>query len=319
MEKSNLYESVTEKIVDLLENHKLEWNKPWIYLDDEHSLAQNGVSNNEYNGINQIVLSLTAAAKGYAKNIWMTYNQIKKSGGHVKKGEQSARVLFFDHYYVDGDGTTLDRELIEKMKMTNEDLKAIGARKVGFLRYFAVFNVMQTESLPQEFYRMKFMPPVSEVQKNEKAEELIRSTGAKIEKVIGNRAVYNPVFDNIVLPDLKQFKGSEAYYETALHELGHWTGHPSRLNRNLRNNFGSKEYAFEELVAELTSAFLCAELGFSKSISNNAAYIDSWIHVLQDDKRAIFKAARLAEKAAKFVKEQRAGCEQITENRVRRN
>ena len=148
---------------------------------------------------------------------------------------------------------------------------------------------------------MNEQPLLTEVEKDDTAEKLISNTRARIIHMVANEACYNYLHDVIFLPERNQFKGTAPYYETALHELAHWTGHKSRLDRSLKNIFGSDEYAKEELLAELCSAFLCADLGFSMSITNSAAYIQDWIRVLKADSRYIFKAVRGAEEAAKFI------------------
>ncbi len=168
------------------------------------------------------------------------------------------------------------------------------------MKYY-VFNVTQTSGLPPNMYTLPLEVKLSEFEKDDKAESLIQSTQARIIHFISNEACYNFVNDVIFLPERLQFKGTVPYYETILHELAHWTGHSSRLNRSIKHVFGTSGYAHEELVAELCAAFLCAELGFTKCISNNAAYIHGWVQLLQSDSKYIFKVMHESETAAKFI------------------
>lgn len=299
--KKNLYQEVTDTIITLLSEHISEyWNKPWVALDNEGLPARNAFSGNTYKGLNQMLLSFTAFKKEYPKNQWMTFNQIRQKGGSILKGEKSTSIYFWKFLFLDENGKRLDASKYEKL--SPEQLKVQGITKRPLLRYFNIFNIFQTTGLDEAFYKVEATKELEEFEKDERAENLINSTNANITYKAGNRAYYNPSSDSITLPLRKQFTGKEAFYETSLHELGHWTGHPSRLNRDLFNKFGSESYAREELVAELTTAFLCAELGFTKTITNNAAYIQSWISKLEDDNRFIFKAASQAEKASTFIK-----------------
>jgi antirestriction protein ArdC len=229
----------------------------------------------------------------------MTFNQIKNLGGMVKNGEKSTPVIAhireFRHY----NGYKLQDHEVEDMG----GLEA--ARKLGFDEkaynvLHKVFNVDQTQGLPQQFYEVKSVDFPGLFKRDELAEKLIKNTGAAIEYSVSNRAFYSPISDTIQMPVHEQFKGQEPFYETVLHELGHWTGHKSRLDRLDKIN-SPKGHAKEELVAELTSTFLCAELGFSKPISNNVSYIQSWMKELENDKRLVVKAAREAEIASAYV------------------
>lgn len=179
-----------------------------------------------------------------------------------------------------------------------------GIISIPVLKLYRVFNVAQTEGLDPALYEAEPQEPLQEFEKDERAENLIHSTGANIEITESNRAYYDPIIDKIRLPLREQFKGdTEPFYATALHELGHWTGHEKRLNREFIGVFGDPAYAKEELVAELSSAYCCAALGFSKTITNNAAYIKNWLGVLKQDNKAVIRAANQAQKAADFILE----------------
>lgn len=300
MKQQDIYQTVTNDIIKLLENHIAEgWKQPWIAMGADNSPAKNATTGKAYRGINQFLLGMQLMQKKYLKNQWLTFKQAKDLNAKVKKGEKSSPIVFTKPAYV-----TKDSDFIPLDKMgdlTPEQQKAKGLKKIFMLKMYRVFNVVQTEGLAPEFYHIEPQEPLPEFERNEKAENLISSTDAKIEIVKSNKAFYNPNLDKIQLPLREQFKGTEPFYSTALHELGHWTGHPSRLNRDLKNKFGDASYAKEELVAELTSAFLCATLGFEKTITQNAAYLKGWLGALKKDNKAIVKAAQQAQKAADYI------------------
>lgn len=295
--KVNLYQVVTDKIIDLLENQKLTWDKPWVAITSDGRRAHNVISKRTYSGINQILLSIRQMESGYPYSGWLTFNQVKKLGGRVLLGQKSSEIFFTQLVFYGKNGKRYEFEQVQEM--TEE--KQCDLKKHLILRYYNVFNIAQTSGLEDAFYEMEEIPILSSIEKDERAEDLINNTDASIIHWPSNEAFYNSINDVICLPRREQFKGKTAYYETVLHELSHWTGHPMRLNRNMKNVFGSEDYGKEELVAELCSSFLCAELGFSKTITNNAAYIQNWIDVLNNDHRFIFKAVRSAEKAAMYI------------------
>ncbi|KAA3621020.1 MAG: DUF1738 domain-containing protein [Bacteroidetes bacterium] len=297
--KVNLYQEVTNRIIDLLENQELTWDKPWVNISSDGKRAYNGHSKRIYSGINQILLSLIQMNKSFPYSGWLTFNQIKKLGGQVISGQKSSEVFYFQLFFYDHQGKRYEWEQVKDM--TEEEQKRLELKKRFFLRYFRVFNIAQTKGLDDSYYQLNETPVLTPIEKDDKAENLIYSTNAEIIHWPSNEAFYNSINDNICLPKREQFKGKVSYYETVLHELGHWTGHPSRLNRQLLNVFGSEDYAKEELVAELCCAFLCSELGFSKTITNNAAYIQNWVEVLKKDHKYIFKAVSNAEKAAEYI------------------
>ena len=188
--------------------------------------------------------------------------------------------------------------------MNIHEYRANKIEPVPILKLYQVFNLTaQTEGLNEAFYEPpEVQDELKPFERDEAAENLIRETGAKVIEKQGNRAFYDIKADHIVLPSREQFKGeAEPFYATALHELGHRTGHSSRLAREFGKSFGDSTYAKEELVAELTSAFCCAHLGFTKNISSNAAYIKNWLSVLKDDSKAIVRASSQAQKAADYI------------------
>lgn len=295
----NLYDEITSTIVELLNQSLDGFKQPWIGLDSNGEKAHNLMSKKPYNGINQILLSYQAYKKGYSLNSWMTFQNVTSMGGNIKKGEKSTMIVFYKFLFIDGNGKKLSQEFVSKLSPA--DFQSRGIKKIPYLKYYNVFNVFQTERLSPSFYEVPEVVPMPEFEKDDAAESLIASTGAKVIYIPGDKACYRTLSDEIQLPLRAQFTAAEGFYEVALHELAHWTGHPTRLNREKGKKFGDEKYAFEELIAELTSAFLCAELGFTKTITNQAAYLKSWITVLKSDNKAIFKAAKLAEQASDFI------------------
>ncbi len=297
--QSNLYLTVTNQIVELLENQKLTWDKPWVSISKDGKRPHNAGTGRTYSGLNQILLSMQQMRAGYPYSGWLTFKQIKDEGGRVIVGNKSSSIFHYKLIYYDNVGKKYEQEQILQMSLTEQ--KNLDLKRQAILLYYNVFNIAQTSGLAESYYELNETQFHSEVEKDELAENLIASTKARILYMVCNEACYNYLHDVIFLPDRMQFKGMVPYYETVLHELAHWTGHTSRLNRSLKNIFGTDEYAKEELIAELCSAFLCADLGFSMGITNSAAYIQDWIRVLKADSRYIFKAIRSSEDAAKYI------------------
>lgn len=297
--KPNLYLTVTNQIVDLLESQKLTWDKPWISLSKDGKRPHNAGSGRMYSGLNQILLSMRQLKSGYPYSGWMTFKQIQDSGGWVKAGNKASSIFHYQLTYYDNVGRKYEPPQV--LQMTLNERRELDLKKHSILLYYNVFNLAQTSGLAESFYLLNDQPKFTEVGMDDSAEKLVGSTKARIIHMVANEACYNHVNDVIFLPERIQFKGTVPYYETVLHELAHWTGHKTRLNRSLKNVFGTEEYVKEELIAELCSAFLCADLGFTMSISNNAAYIQDWINALKADSRYIFKAIRSAEEAAKYI------------------
>jgi antirestriction protein ArdC len=267
---SDHYAEVTEKLVASIQSAidndtQLPWAKPWKSL----GLLRNGGSNRPYRGVNTLILGMTP----YADPRWFTFSQIKEMGGSIK-GQKSTMIV---------------QPKIIKDKESKE-MKFIG------FKYLPVFNAEQIEGVTFPTLEEK-----SDNERHEKAEEVIKDTNAKISHG-GDRACYIPSEDRINLPTFDSFKSADHYYSTAFHELGHWCGNESRLNRDLSGRFGSENYAMEELVAELTSSFVCRDLEIDNiSCDHTAAYLQSWLKVLGSDTKAIFRASSLAETATKTI------------------
>lgn len=306
MNNETIYQSVTDTIIKLLESQLETWNRPWIAFGADNDYARNAQSKAYYKGINQFILSFTLMGKGYLKNAWLTYHQVEELGGHVIKGEKSSPIIFYKTSYVDKDSSFYSADQLTRMSPQAQSEK--GIKKVPILRLYYLFNVSQTEGLAPAYYEVLPSEPLCDIQKDERAESLIVATKANIDIIESNRAYYDPIADRIRLPLREQFRGeAEDFYATALHELGHWTGHPSRLNRDLSGIFGDASYSREELVGELCAAFTCAALGFSKGITQNAAYIKSWLAILKEDNKAVVRASFQAQKAADYLLAFRSG------------
>ena len=284
--RTDVYERVTARIIADLEKGVRPWLKPW---NVEHAagritrpLRHNGTP---YKGINVLLLWGEAMERGYAAPLWMTYRQAQELDAQVRKGEHGSLVVYAD-------------------KITRTDTDEAGEaieREIRFMKGYTVFNVEQIDGLPTHYYAQPVTPlPVSE--RDEQADRFISGTAAVLRHG-GNQAFYAPSRDLIQLPPFEAFRDKESYYATALHELTHWTRHPSRLDRDFgRQRFGDQGYAREELVAELGAAFLCADLGLTPDIrDDHAAYLGHWLTVLKSDKRAIFQAAAHAQRAADYL------------------
>lgn len=294
--KSDIYQDITNSIIEALESGVKPWNRPWT---DQHAagsmrfpVRHNGIA---YRGINVIALWAAAAAKGYSNPMWMTYRQAQELGGQVRKGEKSSQSVFF--------------KSIAKDDETGPDGKP---RKIWFAKNNAVFNVDQIDGLPDEYYS-RTKPILDESQRIAHCEEFFAATGARV--VEGGGCYYSPSDDKITMVPFGYFKRPELYYSTLGHEVIHWTKGPGRLDRDFgRKRWGDAGYAQEELVAELGAAFLAAELGIElEDREDHAAYIGSWLRELKNDKKYIFQAASHAQKAVDWVMEVAAARQAIAE------
>lgn len=274
----DIYAMITDRIIAALEQGTVPWHKPWTGGEMRCISYSTG---KPYSFLNCILL-------GCVSGEYITYNQAVSAGGHVKAGEKSRIVVFW--------------KPIEK-----EDPDT-GEKKPFFvLRYYNVFHISQCENIEPR-WRSSCPAPGSDLQPNEYAEEIIQDylkrSGVKLTVTQSNNAFYRPYTDEVVIPQLSQYKHVAEYYSTCFHELTHSTGHPSRLNRLTEDaGFGSETYSAEELVAELGSAFLVNRVGLEtdECFNNSAAYIAGWLSVLKNDKRMIVTAAGKAEKATKLI------------------
>lgn len=285
--KADIYERITNQIVQALQQGVRPWMQPW---SGEHTagritrpLRANGVP---YRGINVVMLWAEAVERGYAAPIWMTFKQAQELGAHIRKGERGSLVVY---------AGALHRA--ETDESSGEEIE----REIPYLKGYAVFNVEQIDGLP-EHYSRPAIQVLDPVQRIERADAFFSATGADIRHG-GNRAFYSAGEDRIQLPPFEAFRDAESYYATLAHESVHWTRHKDRLERDFgRKRWGDEGYAAEELVAELGSAFLCCDLDITPELrDDHAAYIASWLNVLQNDKRAIFTAAAHAQRAVDFL------------------
>jgi antirestriction protein ArdC len=285
--RQDVYTRITDKIIVDLEKGVRPWMKPW---NAEHAagritkpLRHNG---QPYNGINILMLWSAAVSEGYSAPIWMTFRQAKELGANVRKGEKGELVVY---------ANTVTRT--EQDDTTGEELE----HTIPFMKGYTVFNVEQIEGLPSHYYQLA-EPVLDPVQRISHAEAFFTATGARIGHG-GNQAYYTIGADRIQMPPFESFRDAESYYATLAHETTHWTRHPSRLDRDFgRQRFGDEGYAQEELVAELGSAFLSADLELTPEVrEDHTAYIESWLKVLKNDKRAIFTAAAHAQRAVDYL------------------
>ncbi|RIV87490.1 ArdC family protein [Aurantiacibacter zhengii] len=286
MAKFDTYQEVTDRVIAALEAGTKPWEAGW---DGAGSLQEPRRANGlPYRGINVLLLWMAAAENGWNGQHWVTFKQAKACGAKVRKGEKGTRIVFFKQ---------LD---VERENDAGETEQA----RIPMLRTYTVFNADQVDDLPEGIATAPIAPTPG-LERDQEREDALRSCGARITEG-GTRAFYQPVADCITMPDFERFADGGQYLATLAHELCHWTGHKSRLDRNLtaQGPFGSPGYAQEELVAELGAAFIGARLGIAGDhIENHAAYLGSWLKALKNDKRHIFKAAAAAQRAADLVLE----------------
>ena len=299
MNKTDAYQLVTDRIIEALEAGVIPWRKPW------GSASQGGrhvsIDGNRYKGVNPLLLDLAAQAAGYKVPLWMTFNAAKRHGGSVKKGERSTVVVFW--------------KVLEKEER-NEKTGKIEKKKIPVLRYFRVFNIAQTEGvlIPDRIFdELEANLAPREKGKIEAAEEILvgylgtENGGPAVrETESASGCYYTPAGDAVTMVARERFESLEQFYSVAFHEAGHSTGHADRLARKGVTDltaFGSHQYAREELVAEMTAAFLCFEAGIENEATQDqtTAYLQSWIRALTDDPKAVVIAAAQAAKAANWI------------------
>ena len=280
----SLHDTVTNRIIHELEQGCFPWAQPWASSGATPlGLPINASTGRPYSGVNILLLWFAAIEQGRPCQRWLTFKQALALGGNVRKGEKGTMVVYADTFVPKGE--------LEKAASSGEE-----ARRVGFLKRFTVFHPDQCDGLPPDPDATPF-PGRSEIIPD--VEKVIAATGADI-RIGGEMAFYAPGPDFIQVPPQEAYFEPINWYRTKLHELGHWTGHGSRLKRDFSGGRGGDAYAREELVAELCSAFLCAELGIAPTV-RHADYLGAWLDILKSDNRAIFTAASLASKAANFV------------------
>lgn len=278
--KRDLYAEVSARICADLERGAAPWIKPWSATPGANTPC-NAVTNRPYSGCNVVLLWMAQAA-GYRTPRYLTFKQALELGGNVRKGERGTRVYF-----------------VKQLQVRDEE-QADATRIVPLLREYIVFNVDQCDGLPARVLTPGRATPRYWDQRDPTIDAFLACSGADIRDGFGE-AYYRPGDDFISMPRFEAFKSAAHFYGVAFHELGHWTGHKSRLDRDLRSRFGERAYAAEELVAELCAAFLCAEFSIDGDL-RHAGYIASWIGLLQADPRAFFTACSKAQAAADFLR-----------------
>jgi len=282
--RQSLCAEVTAKFIAELEAGRLPWVQPWDASRCACTMPGNAVSGRGYSGINVLILWAAVGEQGFASQRWLTYRQAEQAGGLVRRGERGTVICYADRF------TPRD----EADKAQSEDREA---RTVAFLKRFTVFNLDQCDGLPEALTSSP--APLDPLVAIEQADRVIQVSGADV-RIGGGEAYYAPAHDYVAVPSQAAFHEPINWYRTALQELGHWTGHTSRLGRDQSGKFGSAAYAREELVAEMASAFACASLGIVPTV-RHADYVGAWLEVLRADEKAIFRAASVASKAADFL------------------
>jgi antirestriction protein ArdC/phage/plasmid primase-like uncharacterized protein len=286
--KKAYHEQVAESLIAQLKQGTAPWQKPWQPGDPLLSFPHNPTTQKRYRGINALYLM----SKGYADPRWLTYKQAASMDAQVRKGEKSTWIQYWkftdERIKQDGSGKPV-------LDGNGKPLKEIVKLERPRVFYASVFNAEQIDNLPELSIEPPSWDPI------ERAEQILQASRAVIEHGEYDRAFYRPLTDRIHLPHRHQFETPDRYYATALHELGHWTGHASRLNRDLAHPFGSEGYAKEELRAEITSMLLGSSLGIGHDPGQHVAYVASWIKALEEDPLEIFRSAADAEKIQDYV------------------
>jgi antirestriction protein ArdC len=278
---TDIYSQVNDRILAALEQGIIPWKRPWT-----GRLPTNYDSGREYRGVNILTLGIAEMVRGYSSPYWMTFRQAQKHRGHIRKGEKATYIVFSEKKI---------RE-IEKEDGTKEE------RVFHFVRSFPVFNWEQTDGVPKKEADVALNPDRDLI---EVCNSLLTGMpNPPTYRESGSSAYYVPKDDLVNLPPIEAFRTSEGYVATKFHEYAHSTGHESRLNRPgimAVAAFGGGDYSFEELIAELTSAYLCARIGIDNTLGNSSAYIQNWLKALKDDKTMLMKASGKAMAAVEYI------------------
>jgi putative DNA primase/helicase len=281
-------EEVADRLVEQIKTGTAPWQKPWE--PGQEALPHNASTGHRYKGFNAVWLM----AQGRTDSRWFTYKQAQDMGAQVRAGEQGTTIQYWKF-----DDTKAKKDEAGKIIKDAEGNTIYETYRLQKPRafYATVFNAEQIEGLPPRVKKAHEWDPLK------RAEAILEATGARIMHRVGDEAYYSPQKDIIVIPERYQFKDRSAYYATALHEAGHWTGHASRLNRDLSHPFGSDGYAKEELRAEIASMILGAEIGTGHDPSRHVAYVGAWIKAIRDDPNVLQHAASDAEKIVTLIKD----------------
>ena len=308
--KSSAYEKLTpqrkqlvDQVLANLEKGNLFWTQGWVAA----GAPESAVTGKKYRGINNLYLSLVAMAENYGDNRWATFRQMEEKGWTFKKDEEGhtlgkGKSVSIEYYEMRDKETKrrFDRSVLDGM--TFDEQREYMDKNVYWIRkFYRVFNCSLMDGVPA-----KEMPTIDVNDRIEKAEAILDYWNANESKIVygGSQAFYRPITDEVHLPEREKFKSTQSFYDTAFHEIGHSTGHESRLNRDLSGGFGSQSYAMEELRAEIASIFMAQDLGIEPSedrLQNNAAYIQSWKDEIKENPNALFTAIADADKIARYV------------------
>jgi DNA primase traC len=308
--KSSAYEKLTpqrkqlvDQVLANLEKGNLFWTQGWVAA----GAPESAVTGKKYRGINNLYLSLVAMAENYGDNRWATFRQMEEKGWTFKKDEEGhtlgkGKSVSVEYYEMRDKETKrrFDRSVLDGM--TFDEQREYMDKNVYWLRkFYRVFNCSLMDGVPA-----KEMPMIDVNDRIEKAEAILDYWNANESKIVygGSQAFYRPSTDEVHLPEREKFKSTQSFYDTAFHEIGHSTGHESRLSRDLSGGFGSQSYAMEELRAEIASIFMAQDLGIEPSedrLQNNAAYIQSWKDEIKENPNALFTAIADADKIARYV------------------
>ena len=285
-DRTNLYDEITGKIIAELEVGRFPWVQPWGTASAKAPLGlpRNAATGRSYSGINILILWGAVVQHGFPGQGWLTYRQAAALGGNVRKGEHGTTVVYADRF-------TPEDEKRRAFEAGEE------AHAIPFLKRFTVFNTAQCDGLPDDIEAAVPPPPPGMIEPQ--VEALIKATGIDF-RIGGDRAFYVPALDYVQVPPPAAYFEPINWHRTALHELGHASGHHSRLARDQSGSCGSRKYFVEECVAELASAFCCAALGITPTV-RHSDYIGAWIETMREDNRAIVRATSQASKAADWL------------------
>lgn len=282
-------ENIANELIKHLEAGTAPWQRPWT-PDMGMDLPYNHTTGNPYSGTNTLSLMMQMRIDPR----WMTYKQAQSIDAQVKKGERGTPLI---RLITHAEYTKRDKHKQPVLDDKGNPVKVYAQLEQPIIKSFTVFNGEQIEGIPP----LEIKPAQYNWEPVEKAEQILAASEARIDFYATNQPAYSPSSDIITMPEKRQFPNQESYYATVLHELGHWTGHSSRLDRDLNNPFGSVGYAKEELRAEITSMMLSRELGLPHDTNQHAAYVKHWVQVLKDDPMEIIHASKDAQNITAYV------------------
>ena len=280
MKKVSIHEKIANQVIEAMKTSGNNWIQSWAV--PSHQQPTSVVTDKEYTGVNWLILSLAKFDQNFTTGKWATYRGWQKLGAQVKKGSKGHQIIYFNTVKID-------------------DQNSEESKTIPYAKPYTVFNADQVEG-----YDFSEVDAIFHDMPDTVADDLANKIGVKIINDNKTQALYIPSKDTINMPMQSQFKDPESYAATLLHEMVHWTSHKDRCNRNIKNKYGTKDYAFEELIAELGSAMLCGSLNIStRPREEHAKYLNSWIAKLSENPKAIFSASAKAQKAVNFILDRR--------------